>query len=66
MRNELNETVRAKDQMEKTLYSMADDLRQLKTRVDSQAADFTTVALDLRNKSRKLEDETRTNVSHKT
>ena len=55
--------VRAKDNLEKVVYGLIDDTRQLKGKVDVQASDFTTVALDLRNKSRKLEEETRSTVS---
>ena len=63
LRVELDETMRAKDKLEKDTYVIMDELRALKSKVDHQASDFTTVAIDLRNKSRKLEDDTRQVVS---
>lgn len=60
---ELDETVRSKDHLEKASYAMMDEIRALKSKLENQASDFTTVAIDLRNKSRKLEEDTRHVVS---
>ena len=56
---ELDETIRSKEALEKASFAMMEEIRTVKSRLESQASDFTTVALDLRNKSRKLEDDTR-------
>ncbi|XP_021358873.1 paramyosin-like isoform X2 [Mizuhopecten yessoensis] len=59
MRVDLEEVLQAKSQLERVAFQLADDLRTLKIKVDSQAADFNAVSGDLKNKSKKLEDENR-------
>ncbi len=63
LRQELEQTQRAKDQLERLTYTLADDMRQIKSKLDSQNVDFATVASDLRSKSQRLEEETRSTVS---
>ena len=36
LRTQLDESSRAKDQLERVTYEMADEIRQLKARVDTQ------------------------------
>ncbi|XP_033753404.1 putative leucine-rich repeat-containing protein DDB_G0290503 isoform X3 [Pecten maximus] len=59
MRVDLDEVLQAKSQLERVAFQLADDIRGLKMKVDSQASDFTAVSGDLKNKSKKLEDENR-------
>ena len=63
MHSQLDDTVRAKEQLERLTYQMADEIRQLKSRVDSQSMDFSTTAAELKNKSRRLEEDNRQHVS---
>ena len=62
LRNELESTTRAKDQMERSLFNMADEMRQLKAKVDAQGRDFGQVANDLKTKAKRLEDDSRLTV----
>ena len=64
LRQELEQTQRAKDQLERVTYTLVDEMRQVKSKLESQNMDFTTVASDLRNKSQRLEEENRTTVSN--
>ncbi|XP_060080757.1 paramyosin-like [Ylistrum balloti] len=59
MRVDLDEVLQAKSQLERVAFQLADDIRALKMKVESQASDFSTVSGDLKNKSKKLEDENR-------
>lgn len=52
----------AKNQLERICFSMADDIRTLKMKVDQQSSDIGTVSSDLRNRSKKLEDDNRNQV----
>ena len=62
MRTELDETMRAKDQLERVTFQLVDELRQVKGRLDSQTVDVGTVVNDLKNKSKKLEEENKQTV----
>lgn len=55
----------AKNQLERICFSMADDIRTLKMKVDQQSAEIGTVSSDLRNRSKKLEDDNRNQVNSK-
>ena len=63
MRSELAEANRAKEQLERVTYQLADDLRQLKAKVEADTQDSKTNINDLKNKAKKLEDENRQTVS---
>ena len=63
MRNELDETVRAKDQLERVTFQLVDEVRQLKVKVDTQNMDFSSATSDLKNKSMRLEEENRQTVT---
>ena len=56
------ESQRAKDQLEKMLYSLTDELRAVRNKVESQQAEFNTVITDLRLRSRRLEEENKIQV----
>merc|ERR1712179_771018 len=59
LRGELDENVRAKEQQERLIHQLADELRGVKSKVDNQSSDFGGVMNDLKNKNRKLEEEAR-------
>nr|XP_034318081.1 serine/arginine repetitive matrix protein 2 isoform X5 [Crassostrea gigas] len=59
MRAEMEELQGAKNQLERICFSMADDVRTLKMKVDQQSAEIGTVSSDMRNRSKKLEDDNR-------
>ena len=62
---ELDDTMRSKETLEKASYAMMEELRALKAKMENQASDFTTIALDLRSKSRRLEEDAKVVVSPK-
>lgn len=62
MKAEMEELQGAKNQLERICFSMADDIRTLKMKVDQQSSDIGTVSSDLRNRSKKLEDDNRNQV----
>ena len=64
LRQDLEQTQRSKDQLERVTYSLEDKVRQIMTKVESQTMDFATVASDLRSKSQRLEEENRSTVSN--
>ncbi|XP_046569599.1 coiled-coil domain-containing protein 154-like [Haliotis rubra] len=55
----LQETQRAKDQVEKQVFSLMDELRGLRSKVDTQNQEFQSIASDLRMRSKRLEEENR-------
>ncbi|XP_013381950.1 neurofilament heavy polypeptide isoform X5 [Lingula anatina] len=59
MKEELEEVSRAKDQLERLTFNLVDEMRQLKGRMDNQNMDFASVANDLKNKNKRLEEENR-------
>ena len=63
LRQELEQTQRAKDQLERVTYTLVDEMRQIKSKLEAQNMDFTCVTSDLRNKSQRLEEENRSTVS---
>ena len=63
LRQELEQTQRAKDQLERVTYTLVDEMRQIKSKLEAQNMDFTSVTSDLRNKSQRLEEENRSTVS---
>ena len=63
LRQELEQTQRAKDQLERVTYTLVDEMRQIKSKLEAQNVDFTSVTSDLRNKSQRLEEENRSTVS---
>lgn len=65
MRAEMEELQGAKNQLERICFSMADDIRTLKMKVDQQSAEIGGVSSDLRNRSKKLEDDNRNQVKTK-
>jgi predicted nucleic acid-binding Zn-ribbon protein len=56
------ESQRAKDQLEKMVYSLTDELRTIRHKTESQQSEFNTVITDLRLRSRRLEEENKLQV----
>jgi beta-lactamase class A len=63
LRTELDEALRAKDQLERVTFQLVDEVRQLKGKVDGQGVDVNSLVNDLKNRSKKLEEENRHAVS---
>ncbi|CAH1794921.1 unnamed protein product [Owenia fusiformis] len=59
MKTELDETIRAKDQLERVCYDLADEVRSMKTKVDSTSSDLSGTLNELKNKSKRMEEENR-------
>nr|KAG5702448.1 hypothetical protein BaRGS_027535 [Batillaria attramentaria] len=51
------ESQRTKEQLEKTIYNLTDELRAVRNKVEGQQAEFNTIISDLRLRSRRLEEE---------
>lgn len=62
MRAEIEELQGTKNQLERICFSMADDIRTLKMKMDQQSSELGTVSSELKNKSKKLEDDNRNQV----
>lgn len=62
VRTDLDEVLQSKAQLERVTLQMADDIRNLKMRVEQHTNTFATVSTDLKNKSKKLEDDNRLQV----
>lgn len=63
LRSELNETKSSRSQLEQVTFTLTEELRSLKNRVENQQAEFNHMISDVRNRARKLEEENRTHVS---
>ncbi|KAJ8318613.1 hypothetical protein KUTeg_003704 [Tegillarca granosa] len=59
MRIDLDEALQAKSQLERVAFQMAEDIRNLKMKLDAHTAEFATVSNDLKNRSKKIEEENR-------
>jgi hypothetical protein len=60
----LDEVLRIKEQLERMSYQMADDMRQIKSKMDTQSVDLVSVVNELKHKTKRLEDDHRQQVSH--
>jgi chromosome segregation ATPase len=54
---------RSKDNLERSAYSLLDEIKALKSKVDMEALSVNAIGADLRNKTRKLEEDNRQQVS---
>ncbi|KAL8566126.1 hypothetical protein ACOMHN_005102 [Nucella lapillus] len=57
LQSKIMETQRAKEQLEKIVYNLTDEMRVVRHTMESQQAEFKTVITDLRLRSRHLEEE---------
>ena len=62
MRNEIDSLVGAKEQLERVTLQLADELRTMKVKMDQQNADFSSISNDLKTRSKRLEEDSRTQV----
>ncbi|XP_076458630.1 coiled-coil domain-containing protein 154-like isoform X2 [Babylonia areolata] len=63
LQSKIVETQRAKEQLEKIVYSISDEMRVVRNKMEGQQADFNTVITDLRLRSRRLEEENKLQLS---
>ncbi|XP_077980294.1 uncharacterized protein LOC144435582 [Glandiceps talaboti] len=59
LRNDLDEANRLRDQMERATATMVDEIRTLKSMVDTQQMEFNGVLHELKERAKRLEDENR-------
>jgi hypothetical protein len=53
---------RSKENLERNTFSLLDEIKGLKLKIDTEALSINTVSGDLKNKTRRLEDESRHQV----
>jgi hypothetical protein len=63
LKSDLEESNRAKNQLERLTYQLTDDMRALKNKFENQSFDFSQVTQDLKSRSRKIEEDHRQTVS---
>ena len=63
LRLQIDDMQRSKENLERSAFSLIDEIKALKSKVDVESMNLNTVGADLRNKTRRLEDENRQNVS---
>ncbi|XP_064623698.1 coiled-coil domain-containing protein 154-like isoform X3 [Lineus longissimus] len=63
LKSELEESNRAKNQLERLTFQLSEDVRALKNKFDNQSFDFSQVTQDLKLRSRKIEEEHRQTVN---
>lgn len=59
----LNDTIRGKESLERTLFEMATEMQSTRAKVDAQSMDLVTTAKQLKDKSEKLEEENKNAVN---
>ncbi|XP_076458834.1 uncharacterized protein LOC143292443 isoform X2 [Babylonia areolata] len=57
LQTKVMDTQRSRDQLEKTVFTLTDEMRTVRNKLDSQQADFNTIISDLKLRSRRLEEE---------
>lgn len=63
VRTDLDDVLQSKQQLERVTLQMADDIRNLKMKVEQHTATFATVSTELKNRSKKLEEDNRMQVN---
>ncbi len=63
LRLQIDDMQRSKENLERSAFSLIDEIKALKSKVDVESMNLNSVGADLRNKTRRLEDENRQNVS---
>lgn len=59
----LNDTIRGKESLERTLFEMATEVQRIRAKVDAQSMDLVMTAKQLKDKSEKLEEENKNAVN---
>jgi len=62
LRLQIDDLQRSKENLERNAFSLLEEIKNIKGRVDMEALNLNTVSGDLRNKTRRLEDENRQHV----
>ena len=62
LRSQIDELQRSKENLERNTFSLLDEIKGLKIKIDTEALSINTVSGDLKNKTRRLEDESRHQV----
>lgn len=65
MRIQIDDLQRSKDNLERSAFTLLDEIKNLKSKVDLEALALNSINGDLSNKTRRLEDENRLQVSFK-
>jgi predicted nucleic acid-binding Zn-ribbon protein len=63
LRSQIDELQRSKENLERNTFSLLEEIKSLKSKVDMETLSINTASGDLRNKTRRLEDESRQQVS---
>jgi hypothetical protein len=63
LRIQIDDVQRSKENLERSAFSLIDEIKSLKSKVDVEALNLNSISSDLRNKTRRLEDENRQQVS---
>eukprot|EP00058_Branchiostoma_floridae_P021485 XP_002606975.1 hypothetical protein BRAFLDRAFT_64960 [Branchiostoma floridae] len=59
LRHDLDQSKHAREQLERATMSLIDEVRQMKAKLDGQGADIKQVADDVKQRSRRLEEDSR-------
>jgi hypothetical protein len=62
LRLQIDDLQRSKENLERNAFGLLEEIKNIKSRVDMEALNLNTVSGDLRNKTRRLEDENRQHV----
>lgn len=63
LRVQLDDLQRSKENLERSAYSLLEEIKNLKSKLDMESVSLSSVSNDLRNKTRRLEEESRQHVS---
>jgi hypothetical protein len=59
---QIDELSRSKENLERSAFTLLEEIKVLKGKVDMEAMNLNSISGDMRNKTRKLEDENRAHV----
>ncbi len=60
---QIDDIQRSKESLERSAFSLIEEIKNLKSKVDIESLNFNSLSSDLRNKTRRLEEENRQNVN---
>lgn len=61
LRIQIDDIQRSKENLERSAFSLIEEIKNLKSKVDFESMSFSSTSADLRNKTRRLEEENRQN-----
>jgi len=62
LRSQIDDLQRSKENLERNTFSLLEEIKTLKSKVDMETLSINAVSGDLKNKTRRLEDESRQQV----